>query len=139
MNDKTPFAGFDISKFISDFKVPGFDAETLMNAQKKNIESLADANEKLFKGFQEITKLQSDMMRSAVQTVQEEAATFSEASSPQEIMEKQTEIAKRAMEAALENMQRLADETAKATGGAAEAVNKQFLANLDEIKTPAKK
>ena len=38
---ENPFINLDFQKMMTDFKMPGIDADALMNAQQKNIEAIA--------------------------------------------------------------------------------------------------
>lgn len=38
------FSKFDFSKTMGDLKIPGFDVQAIMDAQRKNIEALTAAN-----------------------------------------------------------------------------------------------
>jgi hypothetical protein len=60
-SDKNPFLNFDIGKFdvqkiFADFKIPGVDMEALLNAQKKNIAALTQANLHAVEGMQALAQ-----------------------------------------------------------------------------------
>ena len=42
---ENPFLNIDFQKMMMDFKMPGIDADALMNAQQKNIEAISNANQ----------------------------------------------------------------------------------------------
>ena len=44
-NPFNPFANVDFSKTMGDLKIPGFDVQAIMDAQRKNIEALTAANQ----------------------------------------------------------------------------------------------
>ena len=67
-NPFNPFANmdpskFDLTKMMSEFKLPGIDMETLMETQRKNIEAVTQANKVAVEGMQAIAKRQAEMLR----------------------------------------------------------------------------
>jgi phasin family protein len=124
----------DISKLISDFKVPGVDVESVLASQQKNIQALTAANQLAFEGFQAVARRQSEIVR---QTIEQTTAIVSElmaAGSPEDKVAKQADLVKLAFEKALANARELAELVAKSNSEAADVINKRVSESLDELK-----
>ena len=57
--DVSKFA--DVSKLISEFKLPGVDVEFALASQQKNIQALTAANQLALEGFQAVVRRQSEI------------------------------------------------------------------------------
>ena len=55
-SNPNPFLDFDVTRMMSDFRVPGFDTEALMAAQRRNIEALTKANQLAAEGMQAVMR-----------------------------------------------------------------------------------
>ncbi|HEU0117190.1 MAG TPA: phasin family protein, partial [Alphaproteobacteria bacterium] len=53
----------DVSKFMGEFKVPSFNFEALMAAQRKNIEAFTAVNQAAFESMQAIVRRQAELAR----------------------------------------------------------------------------
>lgn len=125
---------FDISKYMSDFKLPGLDVETLVGSQRKNIEALTQANKLAYEGLQAVLKRQVEILRQTMDEVAVVSKDIAEPGTPQDKAAKQAELAKEAFERSLSNMRELAEMIAKANNEAFELLNKRFTQNLDEMR-----
>lgn len=125
---------FDVSKFIGEFKVPGVDIESLVSAQRKNIEALTEANKLAFEGVQAVFKRQVEILRQSLEESANIAKELVEAGTPQDKAIRQTELAKEAFERALANSRELSEIIAKSNSEAFDLLNKRFTQVLDEIK-----
>ncbi len=132
-----PFWDLDVSKLISDFKVPGIDVDALMAAQRKNIEAVTAANKVAFEGMQAVATRQTEILRQTMQEMSTVMSDLMQAGTPEERVAKQAEVAKQAFERALSNMREIAEMITKANTEAADLINKRISATLDELKTAA--
>jgi phasin family protein len=128
------FFDFDISKYMSDFKVPGVDVETLMTSQRKNLEALTQANKLAYDGLQAVVKRQVEILRQTMDEAAQVGKDIAEPGNPQDKAAKQTELAKEAFERALSNMRELSEMVSKANNEAFDLLNKRFAQNLDEMR-----
>jgi phasin family protein len=131
---ETPF-DFDITKAFADFKVPGMDVETILAAQRKNIEALAAANKLAFDGVQAVMKRQMEIARQAVEETMSAAREMSVTGNPGDKAAKQAEMVKEAIERTLANMRELAEMMGKSNREAFELLNKRFTQTMDELKS----
>ena len=123
----------DIAQMLQQFKVPGVDLGALMDARRKDIEALAEANRQAFEGMQAIARRQAEILQQTMGEWQESAQKLAGkdlgASAAQ-----QTEMAKAAFEKALSNMREMAEMATKSQSQAFETVNKRFQENLADLR-----
>lgn len=132
-----PFWDLDVSKLISEFKVPGIDVDGLMAAQRKNIEAVTAANKVAFEGMQAVATRQAEILRQTMQEMSSVMSDLMSAGTPEERVAKQADLAKQAFEKALANMREIAEMITKANTEAADLINKRISATLDELKVVA--
>lgn len=125
---------FDISKYLSEMKVPGVDMDAMVAAQQKNLEAMTAANRLAFEGLQAIMKRQAELMRQAVEESTAAATGLAGASTPTDKLVKQTELAKEAFERAVSNAREMAEMMAKSNTEVVDLLNKRFTEALDEVK-----
>ena len=128
-----PFFDIDPSKVLADLKIPGVDVESLVSAQRRNIEALTQANHLAVEGVQAVARRQAEILRNGF----EEASSLMRdmiASSPQDRVAKQTEAAKRAIEKSISNAREIAEMVAKVNSEAFDVINKRMTESLDEVR-----
>ena len=135
-----PFADFDFAKFAdfktfgAPFKVPGVDAEALVETQRKNIEAFTAANRVAFEGVQAIAQRQVEILRDGMAEAVKVTQALSSVGDPKDRMVKQTELVKEGYETALANFRELAEMNAKSGAEAAEVITTRVTESLDEVK-----
>ena len=137
-NPFNPFANFDTSKFdltkiISDLKIPGVDMQALVETQRKNIEAVTQANKLAVEGMQSIAKRQAEMLSESMNAVTSAAKEITSAESPQDLTKKEAELAREAFEKALGNMRELAELVGKSNSETFEVMNNRFNESLREL------
>ena len=142
-SDKNPFLNFDFTKFdvtkaFADFKVPGVDMEALLNAQKKNIAALTEANQHAVEGVQALAQRQIEIFQQAMKGAADAAREVASAGGPKEAAAKQAELAKAAFEHAMANMREMADMVSKSSNQAFSVITKRVAEGLEELKEKAK-
>jgi phasin family protein len=128
------FSNFDITRMVSDLKVPGVDVEGILAAQRKNIEALTQANQLAVQGMQAVAKRQAEILSQSMTEVQAAAQELSKAGDAQTMTAKQAELVKSAFEKALANMRELAEMVASSNTEAFDVINKRFAESLNEVK-----
>ena len=130
------FSKFDMSKMLGDVKIPGFDMQAVMDAQRKNIEALTAANQAAVQGVQAVAQRQAEILSQALNEISSVAQQLASASSnPQELSSKQAELARKAFEQALANARELAEMVSKSNTEASAIINKRVTESLQELKT----
>jgi len=116
-----------------------FDFKTMMEAQRKNIQALTEANKCAMQGWQALAQRQTEMVS---QFVQENSGiareTFADGT-PQDKIAKGTEMMKSSIEKSIQNSQELVELCRKCVGDAAEIINQRTMATMNEMKASAKK
>ncbi len=125
---------FDISKLLTDFKVPGIDIDSLVASQRKNIEALTQANKLAFEGVQALFKRQVEIARQSIEESTAVARQLVDHGTPQEKAVRQTELTKEAFEQALANARELAEIVTKSNSEAFDLLNQRFFQVMDELK-----
>ena len=145
---KQPFV-FDTEKFAELFKTDeltkffdqakaNFNPDALVEAQKKNVAALVEANKVAAAGYQDIFKRQVAMYEETVATLQSAVAELGDAGLTPDAQAKQVEMAKAAFEKAVANMTELAEAAKKANEDAFEIVAARVRESVEELKAAAK-
>jgi len=113
------------------------DMETLMAAQRKNVEALTEANRLLVEGMQAVARRQSEILAETMATVPAAAQQLARARDPKEIAAQQADVAKEAFGKALSDMRRLAEVFSKSANDAVDVVGNRVVAGLGEVGTLA--
>jgi phasin family protein len=129
----------DVSKLISEFKLPGVDVESALASQQKNIQALTAANQLAFEGFQAIARRQSEILRQSIEQTTAIVTELLAAGSPEDKVAKQAELVKSAFEKALANTRELAELVTKSNSEAADVINKRVSESLEELKAAVAK
>jgi phasin family protein len=133
---KFDLSKFDVTKMLGDVKIPGFDMQAIMDAQRKNIEALTAANQTAVQGMQAVAQRQAEILSQAMNEVSSIAQQLAgSASNPQEMTTKQAELARKAFEQALSNMRELAEMVSKSNTEAFAIINKRVTESLQELKS----
>ena len=134
---------FDFAKVADQFKMPGLDAQALVEYQKRNLEAFASANKIALEGAQAVIRRQAEIVRKGVEDASKALSDLNAAETPQDKLLKQAELAKEAYEAAIANLQELTEMASKSNGEAANLlstrVSESFGEFTSEIKKTAKK
>ncbi len=133
---KFDLSKFDMTKMLGDVKIPGFDMQAVMDAQRKNIEALTAANQAAVQGMQAVAQRQAEILSQTINEVSTIAQQLANASTnPQELTTKQAEIARKAFEQALANARELAEIVSKSNTEAFAIINKRVTESLQELKS----
>lgn len=127
----------EFSKSFGELKLPGFDINTVLEGQRKNMEALTTANRQAFEGMQAIADRQREILQQAMQEATTVAQDLASAGNPQEAAAKQTVVVQKAMEKAFETMKELAEMTSKTNQEAFDTLNKRFSESLAELRSAA--
>ena len=123
--------GFDFSKLLGQYKIPGVDFSAIMEREKKNIEALTKANRIAYEGWQALLRKQAEIFQQTM------AETMAHAKK-QDAVKQRADMAKQGFEKALGNMKHLAEMAAKSQSEAYEVVRKRVAENLEEMRDAMK-
>ena len=126
-------------KLGEQLRIPQFDMTRLMEHHQKNLEAMSKSWQAMASGASEIATKQRAIFEEAVKDVTAMVQDYKPGGSAQEIMAKQTEFAKRAMEAAITNTRDIAELMQKSTGEAFRIVQDRMKESYEEIKASVEK
>ena len=130
--DSNPFG--DVTKMIEQFKVPGVDMSAIMEARRKDIEALVQANKAAYESMQAMAHKQTEMLTQAMQDIQ---AAVKEAASTKGGLpdpKKQAELARDAWKKTLADMKDLADMARKSQADAMAGLTQRAAQSIEELK-----
>jgi len=120
-------------------KIAPFDMTKIMEHQQKNLEAMTKSWQAMAGGANEIAKKQRAIFDEAVKDVTAMVHDYKPGGSPQDIMAKQAEFAKKAMEAAITNTRDLAELVQKSTAEAFRIVQDRMKESYEEIRSSVEK
>jgi phasin family protein len=130
MADQTlPFG--DVTKMMAQFKIPGIDMAAIVEARRKDIESLAEANKAAFESMQALARKQSEMMSEAMQDMQNAAKSGTGGLADPS---KQAELVRKGFEKTLAGMKELAEMARHAQSDAMAHITQRATQQMQDIK-----
>jgi phasin family protein len=120
-------------------KIAPFDMTKIMEHQQKNLEAMTKSWQAMAGGANEIARKQREIFEAAVKDVTAMVQEYKPGGSPQDIMTKQAEFAKKAMEAAIANTRDIAELVQKSTAEAFKIVQDRMKESYEEIRTTVEK
>jgi phasin family protein len=133
------FRNNDFTKALSNMKLPEFDTDAVMAAQKKNMDALVEANKAAAAGYQDLFKKQVAIFEETMAEAQKHMKSLDASGLDPDKAKAQGELAKAAFDKALGNMQALAESAQKANTDAYEIVSARIRDSLGELRDLATK
>ncbi len=124
----------DMSKMMGEFKMPQFNFEAMMNAQRKNIEAMTAVNQAAFESIQAIARRQAELMRQTFEETTQTMNAVMSSSSPEEKVIRQAEASKLAVDKCMTNAREIADTLAKCNTQAMETVTTRLNEGMEELR-----
>ena len=121
-------------KLGEQFKVPQFDMAKIMEQQQKNLDALTRSWQSAAAGASAVATKQREILEAAVKQMTEMAKEYTPTGNPQEILAKQSEFAKKAMEAAIANTKDLAELVQKSGTEAMQIIQQRMKDSFEEIR-----
>ena len=122
----------DLVKLLERFRLPGVDADALVEWQRKDLEALAEANRQAYAGIKALAERRDEILRDTLVQWQEalKNAIGSDA------LAKQGEAAKRGLQQAIEHVRELAEMETQSRNNAWQVVRdrtQESMANLQKL------
>jgi phasin family protein len=137
-NGKHTFLDMDVGKAFAGFTFPGVDVESIVAAQRKNLEALTQANQLAVEGVQAVARRQVELARQAVDEASSLFRELSQPVAPEERVAKGAEFAKSAFEKGVANARELAELVTKANTEAFAVLQKRVAEGFEEMRDYAK-
>jgi len=128
---KNPFAG--LSQLLERANLTGIETAGLVEARRKDIDAILEANRIVFAGAQALAQKQLEILRFAMSTARGAIAEGAFSGSPAEIATRQRDLLSRAFQMSLSHMRELADIVRKAQGDAFAVVKGQVERDVREL------
>jgi phasin family protein len=130
----------DFTKYFADLKLPALpDMEALLNASRKNLETLTAANRVALEGAQAVARRHMEIVQSNMAELTEAMQALAGTDAPQAKAAKQADLLKHAYQRAVAQMKELGDLIRQSNAEALELINKRFAEAMDEVKALAEK
>ena len=129
---------FDVDSFTGAFKASQIDAGKVIDAQRKNVEAMMEANRVALEGYKTVAERQVALVQDAVSEFSGAANDAFAGKAPEANAAKQFEIAQTFMRSALEGAREVAELAAKANQDAFAVLQQRFTDGVEELKAAAK-
>jgi phasin family protein len=126
------------TKLAEDLKLPRVDTEKLIEAHRKNIDALARSAEAASEGAKALAVKQREIVEEAIRETSAVVREF-ELESPQDAVAKQSELARRAFEAAIRNTGDVAQLVQKSSADALTIIQERMQQSFEEIRGSVEK
>jgi phasin family protein len=127
----TPFV--DVTKLLEQFKLPGIDIDAIVQARRKDVEALTQANQIVYEAMQALARREAEILQQTMAEWQGAMAGMA-GNNPAEMAAKGTELATQAFGRALANMRELAEMASRSQAQTYEVLNKRFQENLENLR-----
>lgn len=138
MSGKNSFLDVDVGKAFAGFAFPGFDVESLMACQRKNLEALTQANQLAVEGVQAVARRQAEIARETFGEASAMLRDFTQPGAPEERAAKNAEAAKLAFEKGIAHARELTALVSKANSEAFDVLTKRVAESFEEFREQAK-
>ena len=128
-----PKALADLTKTFEQFKLPGIDTQELMDARRKDVEALIQANQAAYEGVQALAQKQTDMLSQAMQDIQSAVQGAGKGVGIGDPA-KQAELVRKAYEKVLADLKELAEIARQSQADAMASITQRGAVQLDEVK-----
>ena len=136
-----PAQGFtDMFKKLGEqLKVPPFDMTKIMEHHQKNLDAMSKSWQAMAEGASGIAQKQKEIFEAAMKDMAEMAQSYKPGGNPQEVMAKQAEFAKKALEAAIANTRDIAELVQKSSTEAFKIVQDRMKESYEDIRASIEK
>ncbi len=121
-------------KLGEQLKVPSFDMTRIMEHHQKNLDAMSRSWQAMAAGATAVANKQREIFEATVKDITAMAQDYKPTGAPQDMLAKQAEFAKKAMEAAIANTRDLAELVQKSGGEAAQIIHERMSQSFEEIK-----
>ncbi len=130
---------FDPAAAFPAFTMPNFDADVLVESQRRNVEALTEANKLVTDGAQAFAVRQAEILKGAVDAYADVMRGLMTVNDPKASVAKQAELAKDTIKTSNASLRELADIATKAQAKSIDVLNKRVVEGLDEFRAIAAK
>jgi phasin family protein len=123
----------DLTKILEQFKMPGVDTKDFVEARRKDIDALVQANQAIYEGMQALANKQGELLKQGMEDIQ---SAVKGAVGGQGVGDpgKQVELARKACEKVLADVKDLAEIARASQADAMAKIIQRGAEHLDEVK-----
>jgi phasin family protein len=125
----------DFTKLLEQYKLPGVDMASVIEARRKDIDAITEANKIAYEGMQALVQKQTEILSKSMQEIQAATQQMTTSGNPAEVMAKQGEFVQQGLQAALNNMRELAEMAQKSQAEALAVITKRAEQSIEEAKS----
>jgi phasin family protein len=126
-------------QFGEQLKIPTFDTHKIMEQHQKNIDAMSRSWQAMVGGVQAIADKQREILEATWRDIGEMARDYQPTAPAQDLLAKQGEFAKKAMEAAISNTRDIAELVQKSGSEAIKIIHERMQESYEEIRTGLEK
>jgi len=124
----------DFSKYFTAFQVPGFPADQLVAAQRRNFEAVAAATQVTVDSFQTVFRRQVEILTQLASEGPDGLRSLLEPAAPEEKLAQQADFVKSTFEKGVSNFREMSDILVKSSTEAANLLAKRVTEGFGELK-----
>ena len=128
------FGDMNFGNFGEGIAFPMIDAEKIMQAQRRNIEVLTQANQICYEGVQAVAQRQAEIVRKSFEDCSRVMQEMAKPGDMEDRLARQADVAKDAYEASIANMRELTEMSVKSNSEAADLLNKRVAEAFEEFR-----
>jgi phasin family protein len=123
-----------LKKFGSDLGLPKVDIEKLMATHAKNFEALGESARIASEGAKSVAAKQKEIVEASFRDAVAMVREFKPSGNPQDILAKQSELARKAFDAAIQNTNDIAELVKKANADAFNTLAGRITESVNEMR-----
>ena len=121
-------------ELFSKLSVPNLDMSALIEAQKKNVQTLTTANRAMLEGTQALMQRQAEMVQQVAKEASEAAKSLAKSSSPQDAAQKQIQLIEKSVSEALSNFAEISEMARNTQNETTKLMTTRFNESLAELR-----
>lgn len=122
------------AKLGQDLKLPSIDVERVIDNHRKNLEALQKSASATASGASSLMAKQREMLQDTLREITDMAQSYRVPGSPQEMLTKQAEFARKSFETAVKNASEVADIVKKSGSESVDILRKRIQESMEEIR-----
>lgn len=130
---------FDLPNLFGNFRIPGVDAEAIIEAHRKNLAAFTQANQLAVEGVRAVAQRQTEIVQQAIGDASALFRDWTASDSAEDRLAKGAEAAKQAFETGVARARELNELGSRAGAEALSVLARRVSESFDEMRLYAKK
>ena len=128
-----------VRQFAADLGLPKVDVDKLVETHRKNFDALTQTAQVASDGVKSLAAKQKVMIESAFREALDMARNFKPSGDAQQILAKQSEMARKAFDAAIDHTRQVAEQVSKSNAEALKIASDRIVESIAEIRASFEK